>query len=361
MESIKESIMSVYNNRIPSRTPVGIYSRYFPRGNKERFIRNNGAGIIEYYPVVSMIGPPWHLKEGFLSRIKNTDIQINYYWNKSTLVERKTYKTPVGSIFQEIEKDKAGAGSEFIRKHYITENSDYQIMKYIVDNTIITNNESKLLEIQIQLGDDGILFGRMDRTPYQKCLIEWIGPQKFLIDLHTEPGPVIELMDSIEKKLDQSYEMAMESNVELIWQPDNITSDMTPPNAFRQYILPMYKKYSKIVQEKNKIFVVHLDGKIKHLAALLKEANINVIESMSLPDIGGDLSLTKAYSSFPDCVIVPNFPSNWSVFPDEIIINKLEILLKDRIENRPFMLQISEDIPGNEWMRVLPIIIGKIN
>lgn len=361
MDSIKQNIMSVYNNEIPSKAPVGIYSRYFPRGGMERCIRNMGAGIIEYYPVVSMIGPPWHLKDGFLSQVKNTEIQVHYYWNNKTLLERRIYKTPVGSIFQEIEKDKAGVGSEFIRKHYITQLSDYNIMKYIVDNTILSNNGNKLREIKEQLGEDGIVLGRMDRTPYQKCLIEWAGPERFLVDLYTEPGPVRDLMISIEKRLDESYEMALETDIELMWQPDNVTSDMTPPNAFREYLLPLYKKYSKQVKEKNKRFVVHLDGKIKQLNSLLNEAGIDVIESMSLPEIGGDLLLSEAYIDFPNSVIIPNFPSNWCVLPEKKIIEKLKILLSDRTDKRPFMLQVSEDIPDNEWKRILPIIMEEIN
>ena len=360
MDSIKQNIMSVFNNQAPSQIPIGIYSRYFPRGNTERYIRNMGVGVIEYYPVVSMIGPPWHLKDGFISQIKNTEIQVHYYWENKTLIERRIYKTPVGSIFQELEKDKAGIGSEFIRKHYITQLGDYNIMKYIVDNTILLNNINKLKEIEEQLGEDGIILGRMDRTPYQKCLIEWAGPERFLIDLYTEPGPVKELMISIEKRLDESYLMALETDIELIWQPDNVTSDMTPPNAFKEHLLPLYKRYSKQIKARNKRFVVHLDGKIKQLSTLLNDADIDVIESMSLPDIGGDLTLSEAYINFPNSVIIPNFPSNWCLLPKKKIIEKLKILLNDRNDKRPFMLQVSEDLPDNEWKKILPIIVEAV-
>ncbi|MHB1375827.1 MAG: uroporphyrinogen decarboxylase family protein [Candidatus Humimicrobiaceae bacterium] len=155
----------------------------------------------------------------------------------------------------------------------------------------------------------------------------------------------------MEKRLDESYLMALETNIELIWQPDNVTSDMTPPNSFKEYILPLYKKYSKQVKEKNKRFVVHLDGKIKHLNTLLNNAGIDVIESMSLPEIGGDLTLSEAYINFPNSVIIPNFPSNWNVLPEKKIKEKLKILLNDRNDKRPFMLQVSEDLPDNEWKK----------
>lgn len=359
--TIHDRILAVYNNQLPDRFPIGIYERYLPRGVSEREARNHGLGIIRYFPLVSMPGPPWHLYPGFLSEIKGTDISVDYAWDRETLVERRTYKTPVGEVSQEVSQDKAGIGSEHIRKYYIAEKDDYRVMKYIIDNTVIRSNEETIQSLMQDLGDDGIVLGRIDRNPYQKCLIELVGAEKFLVDLYTDPEPALELMESLDKKLDESFDMLLDSGVEAFWQPDNVTSDMTPPSQFETYCLPFYTKHSAQVKQTGKPYIVHMDGKIKALTDLINQSGFDAIESLSFPEIGGDFTLTEARKAFPDKVIIPNFPSNWCTRNSAELEQSLRELYSEAGTEKPFMLQISEDIPVDQWQRVIPLFARTVD
>ena len=134
--NIKQRMTAVYRNQTPDKIPVGIYSRYVPRGSIGREVRNEGLGIINYYPVASFVGPPWHNYSGFLSQVKNTQITTLHTWKDGKYVEKSIYETPVGSIHQ-LKESSVGAGSEHIKKHYITDIEDYKIMQYIIENTVI--------------------------------------------------------------------------------------------------------------------------------------------------------------------------------------------------------------------------------
>ena len=353
----RERMLAVYQHRLPDQFPVGIYNRYLPRGGVERELRNKGLGIIDYYPLVTFIGPPWHNNAGFTSEIKNTHLRVEYAWGKNGMVERRSYETPVGTVWQEREAS-VGAGSEHTRKHYISDAEDYKIMAYIIENTVIKSNEAVIVRRLDAMGDDGVVLGRLDRSPYQKLLIELAGAEQFLVDLYINGGEVAQLMEIMNSRMEEASHMAMNSRVKLIWQPDNVTSDMTPPNNFREYLLPYYKKLSKEAKANGKTLIAHFDGKIKALKEEIRESGIDVIESLSLKMIGGDMELTEAREAFPGVSILPNFPSNLSQSSEQEILDFLQQLKAEAGDEQPFMLQVSEDLADDTWKHVLPVIVS---
>jgi len=351
----REKMLAVYYNQKPDSIPISIYSRYLLRGSIEREVRNLGLGIIDYYPVVTLLAPPWHLNPGFISEVKGVDIQVKYLWDSGKMFERRIYDTPVGKVYQDISKY-IGAGSEHISKYYINSIEDYKVMQYIVEHTIISRNESEIISRINELGEDGVVLGRMDRCPYQKILIELAGPERFLIDLFTNQKPVLELMDAMEQKINKAFEMVAESKIELIWQPDNITSDLTPPDNFKKYCVPFYNKNLSLMKKAGKIYIIHMDGKINALIDLINGIDFDVIESLSLPQIGGDLNLAEAIKALPEKVIIPNFPSNLCYQSEDHIINFIKDLSEEVGDKTPFMLQVSEDLPESQYKYILPIL-----
>lgn len=357
-DNIKADILQVYKGGPTEDIPVGVYDRFLPRGNSGRKARNLGLGLIDYHPITTMLAPPWHMYEGYISEVKGAEFSVEYSWKNNKLITRRIYETPEGILSQELEKG-IGTGSEAIREQYIEDLEDYEKMRYLVENTVFRHNKETIEKKQEDLGDDGVLFGRLDRSPYQKVLIELASPERFLLDLQKNPDPVIELLETMERKLDEQLEMAFESDLELFWQPDNITSDMTPPKRFEQFHVPFYKKRVEKLKDSNKTYIIHMDGKIKALSDLITEVDFDVIESFSLPEIGGNMTYAEAKKTFTDKVIVPNFPSNLChrYKDNEDIKDFIDKLFKEVTPEDPFMIQISEDIPMDEWHRVIPVIV----
>ena len=357
--TIREAMMSVYRNEMPEKPVVSIYTRYLSRGEMERKARNSGLGIIGYIPLTSQIGPPWHMLDGFLSEVRNVDLSARYFYRNGAIYEQRTYHTPIGELSAEIGKS-VGAGSEHIAKHYITQPDDYRIMEYIVRNTVLTPNIELFRRTAHELGEDGVVMGRMDRTPYQKLLIELAGAERFLIDLFEESERIEELLDTMGKRYREQVDMAMESTAEIIWIPDNVTVDMTPPENYEKYLMPHYQYCVQCARETGKLVVAHYDGKIRLLSQHINEIGFNAIESVSDPMIGGDMTFLEAVKAFPGKAILPNFPSNLSQSSKETIWNYVAEL-KAQATGIPLMLQISEDLADNSYERVIPIILESIN
>jgi uroporphyrinogen-III decarboxylase len=142
----------------------------------------------------------------------------------------------------------------------------------------------------------------------------------------------------------------------VIWQPDNVTADMTPPPAYRKYCLPYYAKHGKQLHEAGKRYVVHMDGRLGPLRPWIAQSEFDAVESFSQAGMGGDLSLAEAIAAWPDKVVLPNLPATLCEEPEERIVAVLGRLLEEGGNQRPWMLQISEDIPPSQWQRVLPIV-----
>ena len=167
--TIRQRMMQVYRKQAPDRWPVAIYARYLPRGSTEQLARNLGLGIIDYYPVASMLAPPWHTHSGYLSEVKGADLNIAFTWENGQAVEIRTYRTPLGSLTQRTRKDPA-YGSDWIDKFYISSLEDYKVMQYLVENTVFRSNRREFQARQQDLAEDGVLLGRVDRSPFQIML-----------------------------------------------------------------------------------------------------------------------------------------------------------------------------------------------
>ena len=357
--TVHDRMLAVYRHEIPDQIPVSIYKRYLPYSYTERIVRNMGMGVSDYYPPVSLLAPPWHTHSGYISEVKGVDLQVRFSWENGKTVEIRTYETPVGTVSQRTTKD-PHYGSDWISKYYIETPEDYKIMQYIVEHTVFRKQGKELQTKMEELGTDGVVLARLDRSPYQKLLMELAGPERFLVDLYTDPGPVIELIETMNRRMDEAFEMALETPVEVVWQPDNISVDMTPPDAFKRYCLPFYEKRGQRLQEAGIPYVIHMDGRLKALKSLIAQSTFDVVESFSLPLLGNDLPLTDAWAAWPDKVVLPNFPSPICLESDEEIEAFVSGLLAEVGSDRPFMLQVSEDIPTSEWQRVLPVLCRSV-
>ena len=124
--------------------------------------------------------------------------------------------------------------------------------------------------------------------------------------------------------------------------------------------MPVYEIYGKAFKEKGTPYLVHIDGKMKPLKDHINRSCFDIIESMSYKSIGGDYSLTEAYSDFPDKVIIPNYPTNVCYLEDKEIFD-FTISLVEEAGDHPFLISFSEDIPSSQWQRLIPIVCKAVN
>jgi hypothetical protein len=348
-------MMAAYRNEKRDSVLGSIYSRYLARGAAEREIRNNGLGILDFCPAATLLAPPWHMLPGYVSEIHGVEFRIEYKWESGTQIEARNFETPVGSVSQQIRRE-GGYGSDYISKHYVSTPQDYEVMQYIVERTVILPNH-KMVQGRIDaLGDDGVVLGRLDRNPFQKMLIEIADPQQFLMDMVSGLQAAEDLLQLIAERLDEQAAMACDSPAEVIWQPDNVTCDMTSPTFFAKYNLPLYKRNAERFHAAGKVYAVHMDGRLGPLRDMIRESGVDVIESFSLPVMGNDMTLPEAQAAWPDQAVTPNFPSTLSLKSDDDIQDFMSSVIETRVPDTALMVQVSEDLPREHYQRVCKLL-----
>jgi len=329
----RERIMCVLQREVPDRVPLGAYSFLLPRGSVERKLREKGCGIV-------------HFEKVYDTEIKNVEICIEEKWENNEKIAIRTYRTPLGDLYEKIKID-PGYHSQWIKEFMIKKLSDYRIAKYIVENTVYHKNYDFFIEVEKNMGEDGILIANMDRTPLQRTLIELTGTERLCI------------FNSLEKKQDEIYKIAADSPAKIIHNWDNLTEDITEPRLFQKYCLPLYNKYARMLHEKDKIYVVHMDGKLNHLKDLIKKTEIDVIESFTLPSAGGNLPIEEAKDIWENKSIIANLPA-FLCYKDENFIRKFIQDLLTKVPKERFMLDVSEDLPQGFWRNTLLIVADAI-
>lgn len=358
--TIRERMMAVYHGQMPDKTPVGIYTRYLSRGTVERKAREMGLGVIDYAPPVSMLAPPWHVLDGFLSAVQDSDFAISYKWQGGKRIERRALCMPEGTLYADVEQDEGGAGSEHIRKHYIETEEDYPLAIAAARRTVFSDN-GKLFRKRVQaLGEDGVVLGRLDRSPFQKCLLELCAQDAFLMDVYDELPQALELLEVLKQRQLEAAERVIASEAEVIWLPDNVTSDMTPPNLFETWCLPFYQQIAQWAKQAGKPLLAHFDGKVSALAPHIRRSGISAVESLSYPEMAGDLTPKAARDMFPGMLALPNFPANLSYESEEKIMDWVRAQ-KCELDDQPWMLQLSEDLPGSESDKVILAVSKAMN
>ena len=152
--TLHQRMMAVYRGQLPDQVPVAIYSRYLPRGTRERAAREMGLAIIDWHPVASLLAPPWHLQSNYLSEVKGAELSVRFRSQDGRRIERRTYQTPVGDVFQESSVDPT-YGSDWIQRFYIQTPEDYKVMTWLVEHTVFRRHESGLHRPVRRTADSG--------------------------------------------------------------------------------------------------------------------------------------------------------------------------------------------------------------
>lgn len=350
-KSIRDRLLDVYRHCPESSHVAASYVRYLPRGGGERDLRNRGLGLIDFYPAVSLLAPAWHTHEGYISEVRDAVFHIEHFTEGGMPTEKRSYHTPLGTVSQITQKDPQ-YHSDWTRRHYITETEDYRVVQYLVEKTVFQNHHDAIRSRLCDLGEDGVLLARLDRSPFQKILVELSKPDQFLMDMLIRTPEALSLLEALRERLLEQVELACSSPAALIWQPDNLSGDMTPPDLFEEFVLSFYEEAAARVHRAGKVYVVHMDGRLKSLCDMIAGSSIPVIESFSLPDMGGDMTLEEAYAAWPSKVILPNFPSSWCAKEEDEIRGQLAATIKAIPQGRGAVIQISEDLPPRQWYRV---------
>ena len=342
--TVRDDVMAILNGEKPERVPWLIYANLLPRGSIERKLREMGLGLAIGCSVYRIIRPHVKIKEiienGYLYRV---------------------YYTPIGKVYEKYRIGlKRGTGGSWRVEYLIKKDDDYEIVKFIIEDTEYEPYYEEFLLIERDLGDDGIIFAWGDYTPLMKIIIELMGFKKFAVEIHRNPEKIKELIEIIDKKEREMYKIIAESPAEIVKVGDNIDSMLVSPKHFKEFCVPYYNAYSDILHSKGKIVISHMDGRLRILKDLIAQTKLDAIEAFTPPPMG-DLSIKEAKKAWKGKVIWINFPESTFVYENEKLAEFTKKLLKEIAPGDSFILSITEDPPPEHFWRAMMVITKTLN
>jgi hypothetical protein len=351
-----EQMMKVYRRQNAGTIPWAAYGGFLlPQGFNERQLRNQGCGWIHWTPVCSWIAPGMSHMNGWMfeGEIKDTTTSVRLKWLNGRRIIVRQYDTPKGSVYEELHEE-PGYHSLYVKKFLIEKPEDYAVVKFMIENTILRENYAGWQDALGNLGTDGVELAVTDRSPFQKMLLELCGTERLYFDLFDIPDVVEDLLQTLERKELDAFRIVADSPAEVIWMVENVTGCITTPPMFEKYCVPFYNRVAALIHKSDKVLAAHFDGAMKSLKELIARTDIDVVESFSLGEVGGDMTIEEAFAAWPQKAIIANIPAYFCQIDKKEIWRYLENFFS-RLPSRNFMFELSENFPLPELRRVLPI------
>jgi len=327
----------------PDQIPLTVYETILPRGATGRNLREKGVGLV--------CRPPAHQVEH-----REVEIISREYWEAGRRRIRRTILTPVGDVWQTLEPDTTGyERNTWIREHFIKEPEDYRVMEYYIKDGIYHDNYDSLRETIRRIGDDGLVYVRIAKSPIQEILYQMMGIERFGLHLYDHPHLIDSLHAAMLERYEELFELAAAAPVEILLLGDNITADMVGTERFKKYLMPIYRRAKQHIAGTDKRLAVHMDGRLAALTNLIAETEIDIIEALTPPPMG-DLCIEKARIAWPEKALWINFTSSMHIASPESIETHTQQLVHEAGNTKGFAIGVTEDAPAKALERSLEII-----
>ena len=206
----RERLLAAAKKDLADKLPFFHYWRHCDFGWAERQCRSMGMGMT------------WE-RPAHVEKMHGVEIHTLQKEIQGETVFRRTYKTPVGSIYDEF-KNAPGTGAWKLNRGWkditpwnvsrlIKQPEDYKIMKYIVENTEYAADYFPVEQAMEWLGDDGLVTVRLPHSPMQMLMIHWVGSEggRFFFHHADYPELVEDLYRAVSKSREPMYEIAAKS------------------------------------------------------------------------------------------------------------------------------------------------------
>ncbi len=220
-------------------------------------------------------------------------------------------------------------------------------------------------ESEQTLGESGITLGHLGqsnsvvylRSPFQVIQIDFVGLEKFSVDIAMEIAELMELLEMMNEQMLEVFRCVTMTKAIHIKLWENLSIETMGPDWFRKYQIPLYNEITKILYGAGKKLHVHYDGKLQLIADNIQRLGFAGIDSLT-PAPEGDMNIAEARQHWPDKFLWLHPSLTWDSLTNNEIINNIFQMVRDA--DSRFCLELSEAIPLN-WKRTVPLILKTLN
>jgi uroporphyrinogen-III decarboxylase len=324
------------------RVPFTVYWLMFPRGQAERSLRNAGVTVVERVP---------------LFRVQMPDVEVvtREYLQDGALQQRRELRTPVGAVHATFKREKTFGTSWWQTDYYIKEEADYKVLEFVLkDRSYTPAFEEFRLQVK-RYGEDGYVVGNTEYSPMNLLIYEFLGLERFSIDLLDQPERILGLYEILREKQRQMFDICAASPAEFILYGGNISQEAIGIERFRKYFLPSIDEFCDTMHQSGKLAGCHLDAPMATLVDAVAESRLDVIEAFT-PKPTCDVTVAEARKAWKDKILWINFPSSVHLETEDRIQAELNRILREAIPGDRFLIGITEDVPEEIWPRSFKIL-----
>ncbi len=340
----RERIMAVLQGEEPDKIPVVSWEslRIGEQGGWQERLTERGLGIIRlgfaYQPcfIYPLLMDPGHPDVKFTQ---------DYYSEEGINKTRYSFETPVGVITSVSRMNPHEFLLPSTEEHFVKERIDWRVVNYLFRAQLdqMAPNYELFEMIEEGLGEKGITYGVVEKTPFSRAWVELATAERALIDFQEQPEEICEYVE-IQTRLHHRIAGIMaESPVKIVNIVDHIT-DFIAPRYFNSYCLPIYEIYADALRGTDKILACHMDGRLGHLKEEIASSPLELIESFTVPPIG-DISLSEAREKWPGRILFVNCPPHLNRSSPDEIRKGYEQLQDEWGTKNGLVIENSEDIP----------------
>jgi hypothetical protein len=286
-------------------------------------------------------------------RYSGETMGISYFYHQSKAgakIIHRSGKLEDGSNLLEVETP-VGKLQQKVRDNYaidkwIKKPEDFKVAKYLVENDELCYNQFMFEGAEEELGKIGVPQCYYFRSPYQKCILEWLGFERTTIFLRKYPNEMEDFMRFLEQWDRNAYKVILKSDLKILNFGENIDCQLSPPRVFEKYHLPYYKERVKWVHDAGKFCHIHMDGHIHDLLPYLKDLPFDGIEALT-PEPQGDCTLEELRDSIGNKILLDGIPATLFMleFPEERLYACVHKLLEYFSPN--LIVGVSDELPEN--------------
>jgi hypothetical protein len=284
-------LLDFYDDLNCSIRPYGYYGQCFeridPPGVKYETIMLGGENVPTEYSDAS--GDLFQARQQFTKAV---------FGSGSARIER--VKTPIGVLETHISYTDL---SWHTSKYPVQNPDDVRIMKYILKGTTYRFNPERFREVEVMIGDRSAPMMYLLRTNIMRLIVEFMGFEKTIFALHEEPEMMEDFIDTI-NATDESLISAIEqSPIPIVTFDDNLHCDISSPNLFKRYMLPVYQQRIMRFHAAGKVCHSHWDGHCKPLLPYAHETGLDGIEAIT-PQPQGDVTIDEIKAGLGEDIIL---------------------------------------------------------
>jgi len=235
------------------------------------------------------------------------------------------------------------------RKEYpVKRPEDYRVMARAWEDTRCVATPECFERAEAEIGPRGMTVGHLGwtplrRVPLMELHVELAGPERLAYDLADGRPELMELHDLLVEVLCTMCRAACKTPARYVKLWDNLSIEMVGPRAYREHLVPAYRRVLDIFGAADKRVLVHYDGRLRPVAGDVAALDLDGIDSFTEPP-EGDMGTAEARAAWPDKFLWLHPSLGWFRQGGDVLAGNIRRLAREAGPRR-YCFLISEDVP----------------